>query len=185
MTILKKLFLMTIVALSCQAYVSASDYYAQERARKQQIFSFALHLRQYNDSNAQKAAQWLEDELLTIKQQYCYDNVEKIILILTTQLTLKEKIAYILKLKKDANKVIADNKTRDNKYIQEQQARELQEVLARKEQKQSENRWFWYNALRDTTTLAMVISLPVILFTSEAIGKEIGPRIVAALFPKK
>ena len=182
MTILKKLFLMTIVALSCQAYVSASDYYAQEQARKQQIFSFALHLRQYNDSNAQKAAQWLEDELLTIKQ-YCHtDNVEKIILILTTHLTLKEKIAYILKLKKDANKVIADNKDRDNKYIQEQQTRELQEVLARKE---SENRWFWYNALRDTTTLAMVISLPAILFTSEAIGKEMGPRIVAALFPKK
>lgn len=115
MTISNKLVLMATLGLVFGSQLRADDYYAKLRAEEeiktQNIFSFAINLRKQNNNNAQTAADWLEKELLSLHNRYY--TLDKITIILNSNLSFEKKTDYILQVKAYKDKEIADSKAQD------------------------------------------------------------------------
>lgn len=186
MTISKKLFLLATLVVGSQANMSASQYLTRNDIIKQEIFKFALTLKQQDNADAKMASEFLENELLGNSNFY---NDDKIIMILNAQLTLEEKVTYILALKTTQDEVIAQRKESQDeankRYYEQQYTNRIKEY-----QDEANKRYYkqqYTNRIKETLTLGAVITavatvLPCLATVSEEVGKHIGSKIVAALF---
>ena len=171
MTISKKLFLLTTLVVGFQANMSANQYLTADDIKKQEIFKFALALKQQDNADAKMASEFIEYELLGFDNKWFY-NHDKIIAILNAQLTLQEKRAYILQIKTTQNEAIAQNK------IDEEN---------RQKQYDKQQRQYRIDRIKEALTIGAVMTaavavLPGLSIVSETIGKHVGPKIVTALF---
>jgi len=175
MTISKKLFLLTTLVVGFQANMSANEYQTVEDVKRQQIFNFALTLKQQDNTDAKTVSEWIEHDLFGITNIWFY-NLDKIITILNAQLTTEEKVAYILQLKTSQEEHIAQDKIALEKRQKEyDQAAEKQA------------RQYRIDRIKEALTIGAVMTaavavLPCLATVSETVGQHIGPKIVAALF---
>src|SRR5436190_23674181 len=89
MTISKKLFLMTALALNLGSLLNAYCY-----EPNQHIFDFAVTLSKQNNNNAKEISQWLFEQ--TAHNDF---DTSKVLLILNAPLTLEEKTERLMQTK--------------------------------------------------------------------------------------
>jgi len=89
MTISKKLFLMTALALNLGSLLNGSIDY-----QDQQIFNFAVTLSKQDDNNSKEVSQWLFEQ--TANNDF---DTSKVSLIINAPLTLEEKVNRLAQIK--------------------------------------------------------------------------------------
>ena len=164
MTISKKLLLLATLGLGLGSSINtiAAEVYSYEETKKQNVFNFALNLKQQNNSQAQIAADWLETKLLN-NGYYAYSFGDKITLVLSANLTLEEKIGYILQLKSDQEKEIAEDIAKQTAQQIAYDTRRRNEIIT--------------NGL---TIIAATITIPALLIISERLGQKIAFALLGA-----
>ena len=88
MTISKKLFLMTALALNLGSLLNGSI-----DCQDQRIFNFAVTLSRQDDNNSKEVSQWLFEQM----DNNDFDT-SKVLLILDAPLTPQEKVNHLIKL---------------------------------------------------------------------------------------
>ncbi|HLW72952.1 MAG TPA: hypothetical protein VKR54_02805 [Candidatus Babeliales bacterium] len=169
MTISKKLLLLATLSLTLGSQLGASDY----QTKQQNIFNFALTLKQQNNEQAQIAANWLEEKLFYSNGGW-YFNTDAVTVILNAHLTPAEKIAYILKLK---------TKEEELKIEQEEKEKEFRKKVA-KEHREYDNRLKKEETKKIMVAglcgIAACITIPALCIFSELAGRKIALAILGA-----
>ncbi len=166
MTISKKLFLVAALGLGLQvanisAIHSTVNNTNQEDTDGQQVFNFACDLQKQSDNaDAIIAGQWLEKQILAHYSVY-YNTIDRIIIVLNAELSLEEKIAHILQIKRNQEESIDQDKVQQ---AQGEQARKRQEQL------------------NSVVQLVKIITLPAITVISLRFGWDLASKLSKALF---
>jgi hypothetical protein len=164
MTISKKLLLLATLSLTLGSHLGASD----DSNKQQNIFNFALTLKQQNNEQAQIAANWLEKTVFSYSGGWRFNDT--VTMILNAHLTPAEKIAYILELK-----------TKE----EEQEIENKKQIAGLQKEYENRNKELEKQATKKIIAaglcgIAACITIPALCIFSEFAGRKIALAILGA-----